>query len=212
MGAAFLDSMLRRVLLLLFCSIAVSANAQSSFLRNIEQKGEGWGVVTINQDATLSKLVNGDTIIQPVKEKAKNAPIAENRKKDHSAIPASESVKKQNEHVDTSDLRVADAVPRPAKIHRYKVSGYRVQIYAGSNSRSSRQEAMRKAAQFKSFFPETPAYTHFYPPRWVCRVGDFRSAQQAMAFMGQIRKTKAFSGLTVVKTAILVSSSHEVEE
>ena len=64
-----------------------------------------------------------------------------------------------------------------------KARGYRVQVYAGNNSRIARQEANDVAEQVKAEFPELPIYAFFQPPRWLCRVGDYRSIEEADAAM-----------------------------
>ena len=51
-----------------------------------------------------------------------------------------------------------------------KARGYRVQVYAGNNSRIARQEANDVAEQIRMEFPELPVYAFFQPPRWLCRV------------------------------------------
>ena len=56
-----------------------------------------------------------------------------------------------------------------------KARGYRVQVYAGNNSRKARAEANEVAEEIKKAFPELPVYSFFQPPRWLCRVGDYRS-------------------------------------
>lgn len=55
-----------------------------------------------------------------------------------------------------------------------KARGYRVQVYAGNNSRKAREEANKVAEDIKKEFPELPVYSFFQPPRWLCRVGDYR--------------------------------------
>ncbi len=43
-------------------------------------------------------------------------------------------------------------------------------------------------ARVKEDFPELAVYTYFQSPRWLCRVGDFKSMEEAYAVM---RKMKA---------------------
>ena len=68
-----------------------------------------------------------------------------------------------------------------------KARGYRVQVYAGNNSRIARQEANDVAEQVKAEFPELPIYAFFQPPRWLCRVGDYRSIEEADAAMRRLK-------------------------
>ena len=68
-----------------------------------------------------------------------------------------------------------------------KARGYRVQVYAGNNSRVARNEANNVAAKVKEEFPDMPVYAYFQPPRWLCRVGDFRSIEEADAAMRRLK-------------------------
>lgn len=83
-----------------------------------------------------------------------------------------------------------------------KSSGYRIQVYAGNNTRKAKNEAYSVASQIKEYFPELPVYTSFNPPRWLCRVGDFRSIEEADAMMRQLRATGVFNEVSIVKEQI----------
>jgi hypothetical protein len=56
-----------------------------------------------------------------------------------------------------------------------KAAGFRIQAYAGNNTREAKNDAYRVASRIKEYFPELTIYTSFNPPRWLCRVGDFRA-------------------------------------
>lgn len=193
---------MERRLLLLVALLPFIVFAQKDFVENVQKTKEGWGKVVINQDSRLTKLANNDTIIEPKLKKEGTNPTSK-------TVNKTQKVGEIKVSSDSSDTLINS---NPAKIKRYKVNGYRVQIYAGSNSRNSRLEAEKAAQRFKGYFPKVPVYTHFYPPRWVCRVGDFRTEEQAETFMHQIRQLKAFSGIIVVKTAVLVSYRSDIEE
>ena len=83
-----------------------------------------------------------------------------------------------------------------------KAIGYRVQVYAGNNSRTARTEATNMSAKVKEYFPEVPVYTHFTSPRWLCRVGDFRSIEEADAMMRKLKGTGVFKEVSIVKEQI----------
>ena len=55
-----------------------------------------------------------------------------------------------------------------------KTSGFRIQAYAGNNTRQAKNDAYHVASQIKEYFPELTVYTSFNPPRWLCRVGDLK--------------------------------------
>jgi len=83
-----------------------------------------------------------------------------------------------------------------------KARGYRVQVYAGNNSRFARQEANDMADKMKKEFPELPVYAFFQPPRWLCRVGDYRSIEEADALMRRLKATGKFKEVSIVREQI----------
>ena len=83
-----------------------------------------------------------------------------------------------------------------------KARGYRVQVYAGNNSRVARNEANNMANKVKEEFPELPVYAYFQPPRWLCRVGDFRSIEEADATMRRLKATGVFKEVSIVREQI----------
>lgn len=85
-----------------------------------------------------------------------------------------------------------------------KAAGYRIQIYAGNNTRQAKNEAHEVASRVKEQFPELTVYTTFLPPRWLCRAGDFRSIEEADAMMRQLRATGVFKEVSIVKEQIVI--------
>ena len=83
-----------------------------------------------------------------------------------------------------------------------KARGYRVQVYAGNNSRVARQEANEVAEKIKKEFSELSVYTFFLPPRWLCRVGDYRSIEEADAVMRRLKETGHFKEVSIVREQI----------
>lgn len=83
-----------------------------------------------------------------------------------------------------------------------KSAGYRVQVYAGNNTRAAKNEAHAIAARVKEQFPDLPIYTTFNPPRWLCRVGDFLSIEEADAMMRKMRATGNFKEVSIVKEQV----------
>ena len=83
-----------------------------------------------------------------------------------------------------------------------KARGYRVQVYAGNNSRIARQEANDVAEKIEKEFPELSVYTFFLPPRWLCRVGDYRSIEEADAVMRRLKATGHFKEVSIVREQI----------
>lgn len=83
-----------------------------------------------------------------------------------------------------------------------KARGYRVQVYAGNNSRVARKEANEVADKIKVEFPELSVYAFFQPPRWLCRVGDYRSIEEADAVMRRLKATGKFKEVSIVREQI----------
>lgn len=84
-----------------------------------------------------------------------------------------------------------------------KVTGYRVQAFAGGNTRQDRQRAQQIGDAIKMKFPDQPVYVHFYSPRWICRVGNFRSYQEARRVLSQV-KAMGYGAATIVSGKITV--------
>ena len=72
------------------------------------------------------------------------------------------------------------------------------------NSRTARQEAQRMAGKVKSYFSDMATYTHFQSPRWICRVGDFRTYEEANQALHELRATKQFDEALIVKSVIQI--------
>ena len=83
-----------------------------------------------------------------------------------------------------------------------KTRGYRVQVYAGNNSRQAMNEAGKVAERVKEKFPDMPVYTFFQPPRWLCRVGDYKSIEEAHVAMRQLKATGDFKEVAIVREQI----------
>lgn len=83
-----------------------------------------------------------------------------------------------------------------------KMRGYRVQVYAGNNSRIARKEANEVANQIKQEFPDLSVYAFFLPPRWLCRVGDYKSIEEADATMRRLKTSGKFKEVSIVREQI----------
>ena len=83
-----------------------------------------------------------------------------------------------------------------------KMRGYRVQVYAGNNSRIARKEANEVADQIKQEFPDLSVYAFFLPPRWLCRVGDYKSIEEADATMRRLKASGKFKEVSIVREQI----------
>ena len=99
---------------------------------------------------------------------------------------------------------ITSLIGRPSAGHGaiLKGRGYRVQVYAGGNSRAARDYARSLAREVKEKFPQLEVYAFFKPPRWLCRVGDFRNIEEADAVMRALRAEGNFKEVSIVREQI----------
>lgn len=71
---------------------------------------------------------------------------------------------------------------------RRRMQGYRIQVYTGGNTRQAKQSALRMKERVQRLFPELSVYITFKSPRWICRVGDFISREEAKPYLKELRK------------------------
>ena len=84
-----------------------------------------------------------------------------------------------------------------------KVTGYRVQAFAGGNTRTDKNKAQQAGNAIKMRFPDQPIYVHFYSPRWICRVGNYRSLDEARRMLSAV-KAMGYKSAIIVKGRITV--------
>ncbi|MCM1109382.1 MAG: SPOR domain-containing protein [Clostridium sp.] len=170
---------MKRFLLVLVSVLCLAGQglAQQTFTSHLQSMQAGKGNVVLHQDAAIDRLVNGTpATATSVTESAAHA-------------------------VAVSDVPETNAA---ASRNRMKSTGYRIQVYSGGNSRTARQEATRIGNQVKALYPELQVYTHFKSPRWICRVGDFKTYEEANEVFRALRDTRRFGEAIIVKSVILI--------
>ncbi len=110
--------------------------------------------------------------------------------------------------VQTSPAESNSALDSPAAdtgkkviVNAQKVQGYRVQVFSGGNSRNDKNQAESIGEQIKRLFPDQPVYVHFYSPRWICRMGNYRTYDEAQAMLARVREA-GFKQASLVKGTI----------
>jgi hypothetical protein len=86
---------------------------------------------------------------------------------------------------------------------KIQVKGYRIQIYAGGNTRESRDAANAAASTVRQAFPDLGVYTEFIAPRWLCRVGDYKTFEEADAQLREFKKQGLFRGATIIPNQLI---------
>lgn len=107
----------------------------------------------------------------------------------HESTLHHESTQRHNTATETAEAE-APVVDMSKKVMRrsYKTNGYRVQVFAGGNSRNDKIKAQQAGNAVKAAFPSQPIYVHFYSPRWICRMGNYRTYDEANAILQQVKK------------------------
>ncbi|MBR6287682.1 MAG: SPOR domain-containing protein [Bacteroidaceae bacterium] len=193
----------KRFLMLLglaFTLFSYNAAAQGSFLGRLQGKQKSsQGTVVVHQSKEIADALMGKSAAVSRPASGGNSATENN---------SAESAEKRNTGTtpatgnETSGNTIVSLSKHVAK-NKIKSNGYRIQVFSGGNSRSARQEAQRMAVRVKNLFPELPIYTHFYNPHWVCRVGDFRTYEEASAVLRQMKQGGGFREAIVIKSQIL---------
>lgn len=195
---------IKKVLVLLpfYLFTFLPLNAQS-FTQRIQQQKTGLGSITIHESAEIDQLVNEaklGNVASPTSTTNSTATTA--TKSTNTTTKESPKATSQTSQSDTPEESPVDNTKK-IMTGGYKINGYRVQAFAGGNSRKDRQQAEGVGNQIKSSFPGVPVYVHFYSPRWICRIGNYRTYEEAHQMLLSLRKM-GFSEAVVVKGKITV--------
>ena len=187
----------------LFTFLPLSAQ---TFTQRLQQKSGGQGTITITQSAEIDKLVNSESLAPA----AKSAPSATtgtptNANKPATATPNANKSAMVSTTTPDSEQESEPVADTGKKVMRggVKVNGYRVQVFAGGNSRKDRIAAEQAKNNIKAQFPSVPVYVHFYAPRWICRVGNYRTYEEAHQMLVSLRNL-GYSQASIVKGKITV--------
>ena len=197
----------------LFTFLPFSLSAQT-FTQRIQNKGTATGTIVIHQSDSIDQLVNSaklgatSTGTSSQTTNTTNAASGSNATSTANASNTATTGRQQQDgtltNTDNYQEEATEQYATTKKMMRgYKVNGYRVQAFAGGNSRKDRQQAERIGNEIKAQFNNVPVYVHFYSPRWICRVGNFRTYEEAHQMLIGLRKM-GFSQATIVKGKITV--------
>ena len=207
--------------LCLFTFLPFSLSAQT-FTQRIQNKGTASGTIVIHQSDSIDQLVNSAKLGPTSTSSSSQATSSSSQTTNSSSQTtnsSSQATSSSSQTTNTTNVasettptntdyrleeETAEQPTTTKKVMRgYKVNGYRVQAFAGGNSRKDRQQAERIGNEIKAQFNNVPVYVHFYSPRWICRVGNFRTYEEAHQMLIGLRKM-GFSQATIVKGKITV--------
>ncbi|MBP5506230.1 MAG: SPOR domain-containing protein [Prevotella sp.] len=223
--------MMKRTIAILATSLFLTTAHSHTFLQHLQNYDKSSGQVSVKQSEDINKLVNGsgkskeqDTKQEATRQEERSrqeSRSSENRQRDYErnvstaedeardkarrererkAREAARAKKMQEfeENVDASSSR------KKLMSNSKRAKGYRIQVFAGGNTRLDRAKAQEMGAKVKTKFPGHPVYVHFYSPRWCCRFGNFRNQEAATKLLKQVKK-EGFKNACVIKTAITVN-------
>ncbi len=114
------------------------------------------------------------------------------------SVPASAQTRGKVEVV--KDPRIDTLAARRAELNRTlgmeTVSGFRVQIFTGSN----RKDAYSAQEKFQQEFPDIRTYVIYNEPNFKVRVGDFRTRAEAEKLQDDLKKW--FDGMFIIQDKI----------
>jgi hypothetical protein len=202
------NSLRKCVLFFIFYFLFSPVGAQS-FTQRIQQQKAGQGTITIHESAEIDQLVNdaklGNVAAPTNTTKPATTKPATTKPANTTTNTAANNTSTANNQT-AQDETTEETVVEPTKkimTGGYKINGYRVQAFAGGNSRKDRQQAEHVGNQIKGSYPGVPVYVHFYSPRWICRVGNYRTYEEAHQMLLSLRKM-GFTEAVVVKGKITV--------
>ena len=197
---------MRRLITILILCIGILTNAGAqTYTQRIQKQVTGQGTVTIHQDSVIDNLVNNATL--GIRTSGHSAGKPAQPATASSAGKTSSKASSTSSSSSSSSATVApDTADSSKKLIRngYKVLGYRVQAFAGGNSRADRIKAEQIGNNIKAQYADVPVYVHFYSPRWICRVGNYRTYEEAHQMLVSLRKL-GYTQATIVKGKITVS-------
>lgn len=201
------------VTLLFILTCATIHSEAQSFLDHLQKKEPGKASVKVSQSKDIDELVNGKVKITittlpqaPTTSKSKQDdkpsihPLTPHKQDKITDKTKEDRNNKQESSAKTTERRTAKedtstfeldipTIDMRKKVMRksYKINGYRVQAFAGGNSRADRLRAESIRDNIKQVLPNEPIYVHFYSPRWICRVGNYRSYEEAARILKQVK-------------------------
>jgi len=190
----------------IICHLSFSPCGAQTFTQKLQKSVQGEGQVRLHQDKAIEDLVNGasgkvttTTTTTPTTTPKPTHPVTVAKEKKTEKAEKAETPKSE-----TTAEQLTDSTNMKKPTHTMRTVGYRVQAFAGGNSRRDRQKAEQTGNQLRSLFPGEQVYTHFYSPRWICRIGNYRTYEEALKMLEEVKKL-GYSSATIVKGKISVA-------
>lgn len=190
------------VLSFIIYHLSFSPVSAQTFTQRVQQPAQtGKGSVTIHQSQAIDQLVNNAALGNKVAAKPASSTSTTSKT---SATSTTSTTSTPSTAKPVSPSATTDTVGINKPVRGYKATGYRVQAFAGGNSRADRQKAERTGNSIRAQFPNVAVYVHFYSPRWICRVGNYRTYEEAHQMLVSLRNM-GYTEATIVKGKISVA-------
>ncbi len=101
-----------------------------------------------------------------------------------------------------SDIRLDSLIGTVSEAEsgtKIKAKGYRIQVFAGNNTRASKERANEADRYIRSKYPDLPVHTEFKNPRWLCTVGDFLYYEEAYDVLRKLKKETPYKGMIILR-------------
>ena len=179
----------KMIALTLLWAAAFTAAAQSGEAPQNQKTHRDWPVWVIPADS--SKPATAEDTVYVKKVLGKDSIVVRKAVRD--------SILRQ--HCDTSDLHTVAPVDS-SLLTKVRINGFRVQLYSGGNSRMDKMRAQSMAQTAKGMFSQSSVYTQFISPHWVCRMGDFRTHEEALTMLREVRAAGGFPEAVIVRCKV----------
>ena len=100
------------------------------------------------------------------------------------------------------DVRIDSLIGKVSEAQsgdKIKAKGYRIQVYAGNNTRASKEKANEVDRFIRSNYPDLPVHTEFRNPRWLCTVGDFLYYEKAYETLRRLKQETSYKGMIILR-------------
>ena len=77
---------------------------------------------------------------------------------------------------------------RSGNVEMYYASGYRVRVFSGNNQVQSKALAYQIEQELKDRMPDLQTYVVFKTPNWRLLVGNYRTSEEAIAALRDLKK------------------------
>ena len=205
MKTRLLQPIIKKVLVILpFYLFTFLPLTAQTYTQRIQKTAQGQGTVTIHQDEAIDELVNGVATPAPPKKDSKPAAKPQNQTPKPQTPTPTPKPQTPAVVVELPEPAAVDSIDNAGSKRTFKTTGYRIQVFAGGNTRRDRQRAEQAGNALRQLYPGEEVYVHFYSPRWICRLGNYRTYEEAHEKMLEIRKM-GYESATVVKGKITVT-------